>query len=396
MNLLYISPMVIDYDNLDGVARKILFQKEAFEKFAGKNSVYLASYFGDGGFRVVGENRNTEIQYSKKGSRQLELLEIYPQIPAVCDELRIKAVYFRIFALSWASDKMFNELKKRGIRIAVEIPTYPFWKEKWMDVLDKARRASMPTALKRTISNIVYYCYAKRLKKCVTTIVTFSDIKELWGVPVTGITNGYNFGSLAREKPLKAAGEDLHLLMVATVRNNHGADRVIKGLSEYINENKGRNVFFHIVGDGDAVPQLKKLICSLGNVDKNVIFHGFISGSELEKIYEIGDVGISTIGFHRLGVYYASPLKSKEYFAKGLPVVGTTVEHDIFASKSKRFYLAFPEDDTNIDITEICTFYEKLEKQGSTNQMIAGTASDDFSWENIMQPVYEKLKGESY
>ena len=32
MNLLYISPMVIDYDNLDGVARKILFQKEAFEK----------------------------------------------------------------------------------------------------------------------------------------------------------------------------------------------------------------------------------------------------------------------------------------------------------------------------------------------------------------------------
>ena len=72
------------------------------------------------------------------------------------------------------------------------------------------------------------------------------------------------------------------------------------------------------------------------------------------------------------------------------------MEHDIFASKSKRFYLAFPEDDTNIDITEICTFYEKLEKQGSTNQMIAGTASDDFSWENIMQPVYEKLKGESY
>ena len=65
---------------------------------------------------------------------------------------------------------------------------------------------------------------------------------------------------------------------------------------------KAEMYFFHIVGDGDAVPQLKKLICSLGNVDKNVIFHGFISGSELEKIYEIGDVGISTIGFHRLGV----------------------------------------------------------------------------------------------
>ena len=33
MNVLYISPMIIDRNNLDGVARKILSQCRAFEQY---------------------------------------------------------------------------------------------------------------------------------------------------------------------------------------------------------------------------------------------------------------------------------------------------------------------------------------------------------------------------
>ena len=392
MNLLYISPMIIDFENLDGVARKLLYQKDAFSYCAGTDKVYLASYFGDGIFRVIGEKTDIKIPFKKKSSRQLELMEIYPKLPQICSKLGIKAVYFRIFALSWVSDKLFSDLRKQGIKIAVEIPTYPFWKEKWMDVLDKFKTGKVLTGVKRTLTNIVYFIYAHRLKKYVTTIVTFSDIKKLWGVPVTGIANGYDFKELEEEKTLKAKEEDLHLLMVASVRSNHGADRVIKGLSTYMKKAPKRNVVFHIVGDGDAIPELKELVKTLGNVEKQVVFHGFMAGQALEDIYQIGDIGVSAIGFHRLGVYYASPLKSKEYFAKGLPVVGTTVEHDVLKSKSSEYYLAFPEDDTDIDIERVCSFYEGLQKQNCTNRQIAESAANDFAWKSIMKPIYEQLK----
>ena len=392
MNLLYISPMIIDFEKLDGVARKLLYQKDAFSYCAGTDKVYLASYFGDGIFRVIGEKTDIKIPFKKKSSRQLELMEIYPKLPQICSKLGIKAVYFRIFALSWVSDKLFSDLRKQGIKIAVEIPTYPFWKEKWMDVLDKFKTGKVLTGVKRTLTNIVYFIYAHRLKKYVTTIVTFSDIKKLWGVPVTGIANGYDFKELEEEKTLKAKEEDLHLLMVASVRSNHGADRVIKGLSTYMKKAPKRNVVFHIVGDGDAIPELKELVKTLGNVEKQVVFHGFMAGQALEDIYQVGDIGVSAIGFHRLGVYYASPLKSKEYFAKGLPVVGTTVEHDVLKSKSSEYYLAFPEDDTDIDIERVCSFYEGLQKQNCTNRQIAESAANDFAWKSIMKPIYEQLK----
>ena len=180
--------------------------------------------------------------------------------------------------------------------------------------------------------------------------------------------------------------------MVASVRSNHGADRVIKGLSTYMKKAPKRNVVFHIVGDGDAIPELKELVKTLGNVEKLVVFHGFMAGQALEDIYQVGDIGVSAIGFHRLGVYYASPLKSKEYFAKGLPVVGTTVEHDVLKSKSSEYYLAFPEDDTDIDIERVCSFYEGLQKQNCTNRQIAESAANDFAWKSIMKPIYEQLK----
>lgn len=384
--------MIIDFDNLDGVARKLLYQKEAFSYCAGTDKVYLASYFGDDSFRVIGEDTDIQVPFKKKTSRQLELMEIYPKLPQICHKLNIKAVYFRIFSLSWASDNLFYELRKQGIKIAVEIPTYPFWKEKWMDVLDKFKKGRFLTAFKRALTNVVYFVYAHRLKKYVTTIVTFSDKKELWGVSVTGIANGYDFQELEKEKKLKTREEDLHLLMVASVRSNHGADRVIKGLSTYMKKDPKRNIVFHIVGDGDAIPELKELVNNLGNVQKQVIFHGFMTGQALEDIYHIGDIGVSALGFHRLGVFYASPLKSKEYFAKGLPVVGTTVEHDVLRSKCNKYYLAFSENDTDIDIEKVCSFYEGLQSQNCTNKLIAQSAANDFAWKNIMKPIYEQLK----
>ena len=391
MNIMYVSPMQINREKLDGVGRKILAQVSAFESYSNNNKVFLASYFEDKRYLVIGEKCEIEIQYTQKDSKQLELFEIYQKLWNVCCELGINAVYFRIFSLSWITNKLFKKMNKNGIKIIVEIPTYPFWKEKWLDVKKRFLSGDYMTALKRSLSNLIYSIYAQKMNKYVTAIVTFSDIKSLWRCPVIGIANGYEFDETSKEIALKNASETLNLLMVASIRENHGVDRVIKGMTEYLHSVKSRNVIFHVVGDGEIVPSLKKEV-RIAKIENNVFFHGFKAGDELDKIYRIADIGISALGFHRLGVFYASPLKSKEYFAKGLPVVGTTAEHDILSSKCKKFYFAIPEDDTALDIELLIRFYDELSMQHCTNKTIIDTAKQCFEWKTIMKPVYNAFQ----
>lgn len=391
MNILYISPMVIDFNNLDGVARKLLYQIDALSKIGKEDKLYLASFFSEDYYAIKGDNFEKEIKFKDKKSKQLNMFQIYPQLPEICSELNIQAVYFRVMSLSWVTDKLFKELNKLKISIVVEIPTYPFWKEKWMDVVECIRVGKLFKGIKRSITNIVYWLYAHRLKKYIKAIATFSDIKRLWGNSVIGIANGYCFSQPESSKQIKKCDEPLNLLMVASIRDNHGADRVIKGLSEYYNNGGNRELNFHIVGEGEVIPKLKKLVEENLYIKNKVIFHGFMSGKQLEEIYSSSDIGVSALGFHRIGVRYCSPLKSKEYFAKGLPVIGTSAEKDILSSNCKNFFFEVSEDDNPIDIMNMLEFYDKLAEQKVTDAEIIKTASEYFDWRVIMLPIYRVL-----
>lgn len=385
--------MIINRKSLDGVARKILAQCRALGSYNKEDKIYLASFFENEKYLIIGNNYEKELIFEHNNSRQVMLFSIYPQLKQITKDLQINAVYFRIFALSWVTEDLFKGLREQDVTIITEIPTYPFWKEKWKDVRNKLADKKIGTAVKRTVTNIVYYVYAKRMHKYVRAIVTFSDIKRLWNIPVIGIANGYDFKELGERMPLKQPNEKLNLLIVASIRRNHGIDRIIQGMIDYYQNGGERDIYFHIVGEGEAVPELKQ-IASSPFVSERVIFHGFKSGKELEDIYSEADIGVSALGFHRLGVYYASPLKSKEYFAKGKPVIGTTVEHDVISSATSRYYLAFPEDDSPINISKMLQFYDHLRESGCTNQDIEQCAAGCFSWFNIMKPIYKEMGAE--
>ncbi len=394
MNILYISPMIVDHNNLDGVARKLLFQCDALAAAGVQDKVYLASFVAEDRYGVRDDVYKKEIRFENRHSKQLNMFQIYPQLPEICRELDIQAVYFRIMALSWVTDRLFRELKQQGIKIVVEIPTYPFWKEKWMDVIDCFKKGNILSGLKRSGTNIVYWLYTHRLKKYIQAIVTFSDIDRLWGCRVIGIANGYHFEIPATSTQMKAASEPLNLLMVASIRDNHGADRIIRGMAEYYNAGGNRNILFHIVGDGEAIPKLKALAEEAPCLKGKIIFHGFRSGSRLDEIYSVSDIGISALGFHRIGVHYCSPLKSKEYFAKGLPIIVTTAEKDILSSECCRFCFEVPEDDAPVDIRKVIAFYDGLREEKVTDTDIIKTASQYFDWKTIMLPVYRAMAEE--
>jgi len=81
----------------------------------------------------------------------------------------------------------------------------------------------------------------------------------------------------------------LVLLTVARLVKRKGHDVVLKALSEL--RNKYENLVYIITGDGEYKEHLIKLTKEL-NVEDRVIFTGFVSKEELQKIYKICDIFI--------------------------------------------------------------------------------------------------------
>lgn len=61
----------------------------------------------------------------------------------------------------------------------------------------------------------------------------------------------------------------------------------------------------------------------------NVSAHGELSASEYQPILGRADAAISSLAWYRNGMNEASPLKSREYLALGLPVIGAYEDTDI-------------------------------------------------------------------
>ena len=57
--------------------------------------------------------------------------------------------------------------------------------------------------------------------------------------------------------------------------------------------------------------------------------HGYLSAGEYRRIIAGADAAISSLGLHRIGLEEASPLKSRECLALGLPLVLAYVDTDL-------------------------------------------------------------------
>ncbi len=72
----------------------------------------------------------------------------------------------------------------------------------------------------------------------------------------------------------------------------------------------------------------------------NVLHHGELGSADYIPILAQATVGVGTLALHTKGMHEASPLKSREYLACGLPVIGAYEDTDI--PDSSDVYLRLP------------------------------------------------------
>lgn len=180
-----------------------------------------------------------------------------------------------------------------------------------------------------------------------TKIVQYAEESTFFSFGVKKKTllmgNGVDVDSIQLKKFIqKWPDKTLSMIAVGTVAIWHGWDKVIYTIKDLKEEGfDDFEIQFTIVGEGPELETLKKLVEKY-KLENNVIFKGFLTGQDLYNEYEKAHIGIGSFGWDRIGVNIASPIKTREYLACGMPCIYKTKDFD-FSYDNK--YAIFMRDD---------------------------------------------------
>ena len=263
--------------------------------------------------------------------------------------------------------------KKNNCKILYELPTYPY------DFEHKSFSSK--------ISLFIDKIYRIRLSKYVDRIVTLTDDKEIFGCKTLRITNGVDVKSIPICKKNVYDSNSINLIAVAQFKFWHGYDRVIEGLHKY----NGKNVFLHFVGNGTEIEKYKQLVQEY-QLQRQVFFHGTLSGKELDEVFNMSDIALCSLGCHRINIFEGSFLKSREYLCRAIPIV-TSTKIDIIPDDFD-YCLRVPEDESSIDIEKIVKFAKRIyssDERIEITKIIREFAENNCSMENAMKSVFDYI-----
>jgi glycosyltransferase involved in cell wall biosynthesis len=266
--------------------------------------------------------------------------------------------------------------QNKKIIIVAEIPTYPY---------------DMEFHTLRSLHVLVKNRFNRnKLHKYIDKIATFSLDDAIFGIETIKIINGINTGSVPVISQTKNDAS-IHLIAVANMLFWHGLDRLIFGMADYYQNNGDRDIKLDIVGYGEEYDNLNSMIEN-NNLRHCIRLLGFQNGDDLDAVFYNTDIAISSLGDHRKGLRLISALKTREYLARGLPIVAST-RIDILPENYK-YCLYIPQNDSHVDIKNIITFYDSLYSQNSRKSVIheiRNFAETHCDIKNTFQPVLDYI-----
>jgi hypothetical protein len=148
-------------------------------------------------------------------------------------------------------------------------------------------------------------------------------------------------------------------IAVAQIEIWHGFDRILYGLKNYydFSSNDRINIEIVIVGDGPDRINLIELSKSLG-LENYIRFPGNLTGLELDIEFNNSNIAISSLGSYRVNLFSSSPLKSREYTARGFPFI--SADNDADFPNFLPFVYNVSNDSSPLDFVLIIDWYRNL------------------------------------
>ena len=370
--LIYVASAPIIFDNLDGVAKKMIDQCNAFQKvgffvdiiYRSKNSVYLYD---------VGREETRKLC---NGKSYLSVLLYSKRIAG-----NYQYVYIRYPMSSPILLSTVKSFKKSGAKIVIEIPTYPYHKEG-------------VTSMKGKLISFIDKLYSGKLYHYVDRICTYSSDNEIFGIRTIRTINGIDFSRFVPDTTLSK--ERVDLIAVSSMYKVHGYDRLIEGIYNYYKNGGKRTIHLHIVGKGEVDNEYKKLVLER-QMQNHVSFYGMKYGDDLMKIYAGKLMGVNSLAINRKDLSQESTLKTKEYAAKGLPILSSSYVDAFSKDGNVKYVYSIPPDETPVDVVSLIEFIDSLYKDKSVEELrndirLDGKRTCDMV--NTLKPIIDFFRNE--
>ncbi len=146
--------------------------------------------------------------------------------------LEIRDMILFIIAMDYLTPflSLLKRLHENGCTIVVEIPTYPY---------DREKQSGLLWDILFKIDKI----YRVKMNGVVDRIYTYSEDNQIWGIPTICSSNGIDFDLVSIRKVEKKR-ESINLIAVAGLAKWHGYDRILRGMGEYYKEGEKRECSF--------------------------------------------------------------------------------------------------------------------------------------------------------
>lgn len=355
------------FSESNGISKKIHYQVDALKACGLDVHICYLSEVDGNKYRMIDNSILCDYGRGYKG-KILKRIEFTSIVNYAIKE-DISFVYIRSdHNASPFTIRMVRKMRKAGIFVVMEIPTYPYDNEK----------ASSNRRLQRFVDRY----FRKSLAKQLCRIVTFSDYNNIFGTPTIQISNGIDFSKIKLKQRINDTSKELHLIGVAEIHYWHGFDRLVQGLVNYYKGNPDYKVIFHVVGDffgerekNDIVP-----LISTNHLESYIILHGAKHGEELDELFEQSDMAIGSLGRHRSGITNIKTLKNREYAARGLSFVYSEQDSDF---EDKSYIFKIPADESPINVNSIIDFYQKL----NITPLEIRNSIKSLSWKEQMKKV---------
>lgn len=276
--------------------------------------------------------------------------------------------YFRLGPPNNMLFKMFEELKKNNAKIVAESLAY-FPGIKYTSLGGK----------------YIMYCFEKnrnRFKKYIEYFLCEGQFDELFGVPAYTMNMGVDVENI-RPHQYMGNQDELNLISVANENVYHAYDRIIESVRAY----KGNvKIKVHLVGE---ISDTTKALISKYRLQERVLLYGKRRGKELDEIYDKCNVGLGPFGQHRVGGKKDTGLKTKEYFAKGLPYIFSGEEPTV--PEGYPYICQFPSDESLVNFDKVWEFYQSYVKDTSVVTRMREFAVANYSWHEIMEDALSHL-----
>ena len=349
-------------DLSNGVTLKVRAQIGALKKMS--YQVTTATYDFH---QIIIQNEAYTLTKESKSRRK----DLFKEVLRFIESNKVDICFIRFAHFDIRFMRILKKLKKKNVNIYLEIPSYPIKYPK--------------KSLAARYFQFFDFMHQHQIKKYVNQILAVgSPSEKIFGVKNQTIPNGYM--QETKKTDIYNCNEDqIDILSMSSFYDIHGLDRLVEGYKLYVKNPSSTKIYIHLVGDGPCKADLIKRVDDY-QLSDYIKFYPSMSQTELSELYKIVNMGCAPLAIHRTNYKYASPLKTKDYFQRGLPYF--CAYEEIGIDSNYPYVLKYPLDDTPIDFHQLVTFYKTYQSKCELVQQEMKTYGEaHFNWEYILSII---------